>query len=341
MRLVAPPVLLRCSCQLQPWSGPPSTTHFTVDVPAVSWGWSRPTTFGIWSACHCLWAVCASGAPHCSPDPRSVSRWANCLEIVCARIVGALHAQHPSFHLAGGGGGNIWLLLGSTHLPWTSLLRESGPNTCSGMTDMEPGLPRHGWQRKATEPIHGLLVEGTIRPRLFPTEQALVAQKLSVGGRPFLVLSNIPFPPSSACCSFGAFGFPSAQAGVLGRRGHAMESAAARVCREAGARVSTNVLVRDLDLFAAPPRRCSSAGGRRRRSSPLSRGTNRRGYHVGVSSQTGRDPPQSLRSGAASAACSPEERASTSRASDERFRSRARNQSKVLCRIRAEGIPEE
>ena len=92
-------------------------------------------------------------------------------------------------------------------------------------------------------------MEGTIRPRLFPTEQALVAQKLSVGGRPFLVLSNIPFPPSSACCSFGAFGFPSAHAGVLSRRGHAMEIAAARVCREAGARVSTNVLVRDLDLL--------------------------------------------------------------------------------------------
>ena len=40
-----------------------------------------------------------------------------------------------------------------------------------------------------------------------------------------------------------------AQAGVLGRRGFALESAAARVCREAGARVSTNVLVRDLDLL--------------------------------------------------------------------------------------------
>ena len=36
---------------------------------------------------------------------------------------------------------------------------------------------------------------------------------------------------------------------MLGRRGFALESAAARVCREAGARVSTNVLVRDLDLL--------------------------------------------------------------------------------------------
>ena len=36
--------------------------------------------------------------------------------------------------------------------------------------------------------------------------------------------------------------------GVLGRRGFALESAAARVCREAGARVSLDVRVQDMDL---------------------------------------------------------------------------------------------
>ena len=35
---------------------------------------------------------------------------------------------------------------------------------------------------------------------------------------------------------------------MLGRRGFALESATARVCREAGGRVTTNVMVRDLDL---------------------------------------------------------------------------------------------
>ena len=39
-----------------------------------------------------------------------------------------------------------------------------------------------------------------------------------------------------------------ARARVLGRRGYALESAAARICREAGGRVTTNVMVRDLDL---------------------------------------------------------------------------------------------
>ena len=39
-----------------------------------------------------------------------------------------------------------------------------------------------------------------------------------------------------------------ARAGVLGRRVYALESAAARICREAGGRVTTNVMVRVLDL---------------------------------------------------------------------------------------------
>ena len=41
-----------------------------------------------------------------------------------------------------------------------------------------------------------------------------------------------------------------AQAGVLGTRGYAVEMAATRICREASARVRTNVLVKDMDLGA-------------------------------------------------------------------------------------------
>ena len=37
---------------------------------------------------------------------------------------------------------------------------------------------------------------------------------------------------------------------MLGRRGFSLEVAAAQVCREAGARVTTNVFVRDMDLAA-------------------------------------------------------------------------------------------
>ena len=60
-----------------------------------------------------------------------------------------------------------------------------------------------------------------------------------------------PFPSHGASAGVAAPSHhraPCARAGVLARRGFALESAAARVCREAGARVTTNVMVRDLDL---------------------------------------------------------------------------------------------
>ena len=66
---------------------------------------------------------------------------------------------------------------------------------------------------------------------------------------------HLPLPLSSRACRCGrpldCLGHHRAscsRAGVLGRRGFALESAVARVFREAGARVSVNVFLRDLDL---------------------------------------------------------------------------------------------
>ena len=50
---------------------------------------------------------------------------------------------------------------------------------------------------------------------------------------------------------FGHHRAACARAGVLSRRGFALESNIARICREAGGRVTTNVLLRDLDLEIA------------------------------------------------------------------------------------------
>ena len=65
-----------------------------------------------------------------------------------------------------------------------------------------------------------------------------------------------PLPMSSFTCRCGrpldSRGHHRAAcplAGVLGRRGFSLESAAARVCREAGGRVTTNVRVQDMDLL--------------------------------------------------------------------------------------------
>ena len=165
------------------------------------------------------------------------------------------------------------------HAPsWEELAAGVRPDLVHDV-DMEPGIPRHGWQRTATEPVHG----GTVRPRLSETEQALFrSQGGPLAGVPFLCFPTsrlsrldsslfrvlllrrlwLPLPPYSRFCRCGRPLDPSghhraacAQAGVLGRQGYALESAAARVCREAGARVSTNVLVWDLDLL--PPERAA------------------------------------------------------------------------------------
>ena len=77
-----------------------------------------------------------------------------------------------------------------------------------------------------------------------------------------LRLLRLPLPLSSRRCRCGRFFFffwyghhraSCATAGVLGRRGFAVENAAARICREAGGSVSTNVWVRDLDLRCPSP----------------------------------------------------------------------------------------
>ena len=49
---------------------------------------------------------------------------------------------------------------------------------------------------------------------------------------------------------FGHHRAACSEAGVLGKRGFPLECAAAQVCREGGARVSTNMFVRDMDLAA-------------------------------------------------------------------------------------------
>ena len=69
------------------------------------------------------------------------------------------------------------------------------------------------------------------------------------------VASANPFPCVSAVAGVAVLSTPLAitgqlarTRGVLGRRGWALESAAARARREAGARVRTNTFIRDMDL---------------------------------------------------------------------------------------------
>ena len=99
----------------------------------------------------------------------------------------ALNNQHPSFHLAGLRACGAQLAAVGFHAPsWEELAHGVRPEPVVWDADFDPGLPRHDWQRIATIPVHGELVEGSVRPRLSQSEQALFR---SQGGP----LSSVPF----------------------------------------------------------------------------------------------------------------------------------------------------
>ena len=123
--------------------------------------------------------------------PAFWSSWADCLEMVqqrrptvCARIVDTLNAQHPSFHLAG-----VWTsaeLSGrcfSAHPHGGNLAAGVRPQQLRWDVDMERGVPRGCNAQQQNQSMAFLS---------FPTSR----------------LSRMDLP-SSVCCFFGVFGFPS------------------------------------------------------------------------------------------------------------------------------------
>ena len=146
--------------------------------------------------------------------------------------------------------------------------------------DEFPRFPKIGWQAFASTPMEEAFFNIAISPRLGQTDQALArSQRGPMASIPFftapvsvatrfdpqcfrvLLLRRLwcHLPLSSATCrcgqpldSRGHHRGACAHAGVLGRRGFPLESCAARICREAGARVSQNIRVQDLDLLPVP-----------------------------------------------------------------------------------------
>ena len=89
--------------------------------------------------------------------------------------------------------------------------------------------------------------------------------------------------------SFGHHRAACPEAGVLGKRGFPLECAAAQVCRECEARVSTNVFVRDMDLAVhngLDSRRPGSGCGR---VDTLAGSSTRHRHNNGVTFTPGRD----------------------------------------------------
>ena len=178
-------------------------------------------------------------------------------------------SSQPPTHLAGFRACGAQLAAVGFHAPsWEELAHGVRPESRLGYFD--PGLPRHGWQRIATIPVHGELVEGCVRPRLSQSEQALFR---SQGG----LLSSVPFTcfPTSPLTRFDASLFrvlllrrlwlplplPRASAGVslmslattvqLARRQGCwvVEVMLLKALLPGFAARVTNVMVRDLDLL--------------------------------------------------------------------------------------------
>ena len=138
--------------------------------------------------------------------------------------------------------------------------------------DNELGSSRSGWQHEAAFRVEQQFREQQLLQVLSESERALLRSQSGRGAGSFLTVPptnplvrfdsqifrvlllrrlRLPLPLSRRFCLIDEFGHHRAvcaQAGVLGRRGFALESVVARVCREGGARVTTNMFVRDLDL---------------------------------------------------------------------------------------------
>ena len=168
--------------------------------------------------------------------------------------------------------------VGFTTPNWNSLWQGLRPRQPE-LDELDPGVPSHGWQFFAALSVEHHFRSCSVWPRLTPTEQTLLrSQSGPVAGLPFFFHPDfvaLAFSPSALplSCSSAASGFPCplsrtsgcgrpldvlghhratcSKAGVLGSRGFSVESAATKVCREAGACVSLNAFVRDLDLPVA------------------------------------------------------------------------------------------
>ena len=157
--------------------------------------------------------------------------------------------------------------------PWEELAR--GIVVPPNAEDADPNQPRVGWQAFASRLVESSFLEA-LRPTLSNAEGALLrSQGGPLASAPFVSFPmsrfarlepqvlrvlflrrlRLPLPLSARACRcgrpldvLGHHRSACAVAGTLGRRGFPLENAAARICREAGGRVRTNVFVRDMDL---------------------------------------------------------------------------------------------
>ena len=162
---------------------------------------------------------------------------------------------------------------------WDAVVAGATPDHIHNTPVEEPRVHR-GWQQHVSNTVEKVFNTEAVWPSLDANERALaLSQSGPLAGVPFhcfptsyatrmdseifrtLLLRRLrlPLPLNARVCrcgrlpdSLGNHRSACAVSGALVRRGFEVEVAVARICREGGARVSTNVMVRDLDLSQAP-----------------------------------------------------------------------------------------
>ena len=210
------------------------------------------------------------------------SSWADCLPMVqqrhpdvAERLVTQLSSHPWSSCLQAAAEAKSDLTASGFEAPFWHALAQGARQPRREPEENEPGIVRRGWQHAAAS-----VVEERAREMMFTTVsdqvKAITRSQGGLGaGAPFTAVptrreTTIPshlfrvlllrrlrqqFPFTGRACRCGrlidACGHhraACARAGVLARRGYALESVTARICREAGGRVRTNAFVRELDL---------------------------------------------------------------------------------------------
>ena len=163
---------------------------------------------------------------------------------------------------------------------WHALAHGMRPQQADGEErDRDPGEWQHGWQFYAADALERTYRNNSLLPQLQRGDQALLRSQSGLGAAAaFTALPTsddtafspqemriliqrrlrLPLPALPRRCrcgclldTLGDHRAACPRAGILASRGFALEAMAARICREAKGRVSTNVMVRDLNIEAA------------------------------------------------------------------------------------------
>ena len=210
--------------------------------------------------------------------------WADCLPMINARhpdvataLIQQLNGQPltPCLREAQEAANSVSRATGWVPPSWNEFAAGARPEVLDP-DQFELWDPQRGWQHEAASRIESWWLDEFVLPRMEEFARAVVRSQGGSGAglalracptcrvtqlepqqlRVLLLRRlQLPLPLSVHSCrcgrpldQFGHHRAACARAGILGKRGYALESVVARICLEAGGRVTTNVLLRELDF---------------------------------------------------------------------------------------------